>query len=147
MKRWIVMANKVECIIFEKKSGYYSKVHYFSNPKLNEKESELFTDRAGTSRTTYTSDQTSISENHYFEQLARMFALDITNYLEKQRDLHRFDKLTIISGPAFMGALRDSMPQPLKLCWDTEIVRNFYTEKVHELMVFFNEDTRKLRYE
>jgi len=133
---WIVMANKGECVIFEKVREGYVKLQTLGDQRLRQRESDLYSDRSGTAHTSFRSNQTRISEEHYPEELARKFANKITDYLDKNRHLGTFDKLTLVSGPSFVGYIRDAMSRPLQQKVGGEIVRNFLTQNEKELDSF-----------
>lgn len=133
MKNWIVFANKTECNVFERsKNGLVSK-HSFSNPTARQKGVEVFTDGPGLTKNSADTERAGYSEPNFFENVEKKFAKEITDYLDRERHLGHFDRLILVSGPVFIGRLRDASSKELQSTIGREVVKNFSLEDEAEL--------------
>ncbi|MAX67247.1 MAG: host attachment protein [Bacteriovoracaceae bacterium] len=136
----ILVANKGKAALFKwnarkKESKLIKK---FTNKKIQKKESQLFTDRAGRGSTSYTHDQATMGESHYKEKLVDSFSIDIVNDVEEEMRKENLSSLTIISEPSLLGKIREKMSGRLRQFTKNEIAKNFYTENFHQLKTFLN---------
>lgn len=72
---------------------------------------------------------------------AKRFAKQLTDYLEKGRQEGRFDQLTVVATPKFLGVLRDAWTPSLRKMVQAEIPRDLMTlpdaelqQRLEELM-------------
>lgn len=124
MKKWIIFANAKECSVFEQEKEELHQKGILTNPHGHHRGREVFTDSPVISKSGSRSTQASLPKNHYFEENDRKFAKEIVEFLDKEHHLGHFDELTVVSGPAFIGYLRDAIPKSLKACIGQELVKN-----------------------
>ena len=136
MNTWILLASSGKAIIYEKGKNTYSIVERFVNEQAEKTESEIYSDRSGSARTSYTNNQIALSEHHYHDELDSKFAKNISNFLEKKLNAKEVDNVVIVSNKKFIGNIRDKIPKHLKKNIQKEILKNFYTELPHELNTF-----------
>ena len=124
MKKWIIFANSKECSVFEHQKKDLLQKQVLTNPQGHRKGREVFSDSPTIPRTTPRSTQASLPESHYFEEVERKFAKEIAEFLDKEHHLGHFDELTVVSGPAFIGYLREAVPKSLRGAITDEVVKN-----------------------
>ncbi len=104
--------------------------------KQKKKHQKFFSDRSGTAMTSATSNQAAISETHFYEELNRRFANEINSVLEKEKGQGHYDNLALISGPEFMGHMRNSMSKNVSAVVSEELVKNVFPMSVNEVKEF-----------
>ena len=52
---------------------------------------------------------------------ARRFAVNLIEYLDRERHLGKFQRLTVVAPPMFLGVLRDASPSPLRIITALEV--------------------------
>lgn len=143
----ILLGNRGHASLFEsdkKETSYFFK-KIFENKKMMEKESSIFTDRAGTGRTSNTSDQAKMGESHYKEELVSKFCIEIVSELSKLASSGELKSLSLICEPSFLGEFRKKITPILEPLINSELPKNFYTQKPHKLTQFLkNHDLEKV---
>jgi len=133
MKDWIVVANQASCDVFEQTKKGYKKKCCLANPEVKMKGIEIFSDRQGRSQNSHSSSRVGLEERHYQEDLDKKFAKKITNYLDQERHLGSFDNLTVVSGPSFIGYLREAASKELQNTIGHEVVKNISARSKKDL--------------
>lgn len=133
MKEWIVVANKASCDVYEQVQGEYRAKRALKNPQAKMKGVDLFSDRSGRAQNSHGNSRVGFEESHYLDDLEKRFAKKITSYLDKQRHLGSFDQLTVVSGPDFMGLLREAASKELLTKVGQEIVKNVHVSSARQL--------------
>lgn len=134
MKEWIVVANKASCDVFEQTRSGYKTMRVLKNPEAKMKGVELFSDRSGRAQDSYGGNsRVGFEEGDYFGNLEKKFAKKITDYLDRERHLGHFDQLTVVSGPDFMGVLREAASKDLMSKVGHEIIKNVHVSSVDDL--------------
>jgi len=134
----ILLANNAHASLFQSDKFLVNITFLkkFENEIFLEKDSSIFTDRAGTSRTSNTSNQVKMGESHYKEELVLKFCKEIVDHLDKMALDKKLTNLNIICEPSFLGELRNEITPALKKLINKELAKNFYTEKPLELGEF-----------
>lgn len=133
---YILVGNQGHAALFRRtRDNQLSLTKVFENTKFTKKESNIYTHRAGTGVTSYTSDQTTLGESNYKQELVKKFCKKLVDKLEKL--IPQNAKLILIGGPSFLGELRKKYTVPLEKRITNEVVKNFYTDNPHELNQFF----------
>ncbi len=133
MKEWIVVANKASCDVFEQTQEGFKKKRVLKNPEAKMKGVELFSDRSGRSQNSHGNSRVGFEDSHYLDDLEKRFAKKITSYLDRERHLGHFDQLTVVSGPDFMGILREAASKDLSSKIGQEIVKNIHVSNGRDL--------------
>jgi len=142
LKTWVLLANKGKAIIFSKNKGPkgpYDIKEKFINSSAFKKESDIYSDRSGASRTSYTNNSASLSDSKYKMEQGNKFANEIVRFLDKGVVAKDYDQLIIVSDKGFIGNLRSKIPAQVNSTKEKEILKNFYTEVPHELNLFLKE--------
>ncbi len=134
MKEWIVVANKASCDVYEQTRKGFKTKQVLKNPEAKMKRVELFSDRSGRAQNSYGGNyRVGFDEGDYFDDLEKKFAKKITDYLDRERHLGHFDQLTVVSGPDFMGTLREAASKELMSKIGHEIIKNVHVTSADEL--------------
>jgi protein required for attachment to host cells len=145
---YILLANQGHASVFKNdgknKSFVFKKK--FENKDMMQKDSKLFSDRAGVGQSSNTSNQVTLGQSHYREELVSKFSLDIVDYLSKLASKGELESLTLVCGPAFLGEFRKKIPKILSPLINQELSKNFYTEKPHELQDFVESHKLKISH-
>lgn len=144
MKTWFLLANKGNAIIYSKTKERYDFVEKFHNSLVFDRKFDVYSDRAGAAKTSYTSNLLSLNSTHFDEENKRRFAKKITHFLKNAENDDKFDELVVIGSKGFIGFLRKKLTKPIKSKITKEISKNFYTEKIHELDLFMKQE--KINY-
>ena len=64
---------------------------------------------------------------------ARKFAREIAHLLEQARNERRYDRLFIAAAPAFLGVLRQELPEPVRKVLAGELDQDLVNLDVHQL--------------
>lgn len=140
MNTWFLLANKGNAIIYNKTKEGYDIVEKFHNSIVFNRKYDVYSDRAGASKTSYTNNLLSLNSTHFDEENKRRFAKKITYYIKDAKNKDKFNKLVIIGSKSFIGYLRNKLTKPIKAKITKEILKNFYTEKEHELDLFMKQE-------
>ena len=138
---YVLVGNQWNVALFNRENKYdsFRLKQTFRNHKFQDKDSHLFTHRAGTGKTFHTNDQETLGESHYKEELVAKFCKDIVQYMEKTTKDNK-SKVIIVGGPSFIGELRKKSSKNLNKAISKEMTKNFYTEKPHELEKFLKDN-------
>ncbi len=139
---WLLVAQRAEARVYEIENSKSLKlIHDFDHPSGRKKDHELGSDSpgrsfssAGSSRHSYT------QENGPSDQITIEFSKEIANFLEKARSENRFEALMIISGPSFLGNLRNDMTSDTRDLVTSEISKNLGGFSAHELNDYINKN-------
>ena len=135
-KTWIVVAESSRAKIFElnKKNTPLKELQDFIHTSSKLHEQEVTTDLSGGSRISYghgshkMNAQTSVKEHE-----SKVFAKTISQYIEKARNKGKFQKLILMSPPAFLGQLRKQLSSETFKRIVSEIDKNLVKHKACEI--------------
>jgi protein required for attachment to host cells len=135
---YVLIGNQGQAAIFRRrrKTDSFELFKKFENEPFTKKESKIYSHRAGTGTTSYTSDQVTFGEGHYKDELVSRFCKDIVESLEKATKDEKAQKVIVVGAPALVGELRKKSSKKLNSLIADQIPKNFYTEKSHELETF-----------
>lgn len=145
MKRtWVLVAQSGGAKLFEfskRNLGDWSLVKEWIHPRGLRPDRELDSDRPGRSFDAIGNHRHAMSrELTASETEDRRFAKEIIDYLENERSLGRFSKLSLISGPQFLGLLREKMSRSLHAVVTDTFHKNLYSQKELQLQNFIREN-------
>lgn len=135
-KIWVVVADAARADIFtaDRVKGSLQLKESHSHPAGRLKEQELISDAAGRSFD-------SVGKGRHFmevkttakkQELIR-FAKAISRRIESARKAGEFDELVIISGPEFLGELRQALSAPAQAMVVQEIDKNLAGRSANEV--------------
>ena len=128
MKTLIVVAQRDGARLYQwtSRAEPLRLVEELSHPEGRLKDGEIDADKAGASfESGPTGNRSPASrEVSATEHLAVAFAKQVAQRVEQERTQHRFDRLVLVSGPHFLGLLREALSQPARELLMHEIVKN-----------------------
>jgi protein required for attachment to host cells len=140
---WIVTADAGRARIFAESdaSQPLMEIEDMVNTAARMRTSEQYTDRLGPTAAGQSSHNTggALPNKQYeppqslSEREAESFAKDISGFLVKALQEKRFDKLTLIAEPKFLGALRMYLDPQLKPLINQEINKDYAQFNGHQL--------------
>lgn len=137
-KIWIVVANASHAVIYDytssKSKPVLTVIDELTHADSRKKDSELVSDREGEYRAAGGHGNfVESSDPHKYE--AFVFARQLSRALEQSRQIQKYQALTIVAGPHFMGLLRQCMSEgPLKNMSIQEVVKDYSGQSPHELI-------------
>lgn len=139
MTNWILLSTTAKAIIYshDTKKDTYTIIKKFKNEQATKKETEIFSDRPGAATMSFASDLAGMEDRDSYENEVRhKFANEFMDYIEQARHFNKFDSILLVTIKGFAGHIRDNISTSLAEKVEGEILKNFYTEKVHELKKF-----------
>ncbi len=111
-QKWYVLANRSDAVIyFEGKDHQFHFVDRLDNPSGHLTEGELDSDRSGSTFSTATLFHHSLDRhNEKREQIAIRFAARIGKFLARAARANKFEEVTLIAEPHFLGILKEKLP-------------------------------------
>lgn len=107
---WVIMANSSYAEIFEVKAMKVTFVHRMNYEERREKMHDIVSDKPGHNFASMGAmgggQHTLNSEEGFRHHEESIFAHQVVEYCVKAKDEHKFDQLTIIAAPHFLGELR-----------------------------------------
>lgn len=114
MSTWIVVANRTGARIVERSTSPMELllVREFENARGRRQDSELNSDAPGLAFASAGSGggHPMASEESAHDHVARTFAQELGQSLERDRMEHRFNRLVLVAEPRFLGFLREALP-------------------------------------
>jgi protein required for attachment to host cells len=113
MKTWIAVLNRTEARFFETTQldgKDFKLVTKLENPRGRLRSGDINADRPGASPSdghAYPSGYTNHEDP--VERVAHMFALSISDYLDKGRNDHLYDDLVLVGEPHFLGKMKAAL--------------------------------------
>lgn len=137
-KKWIVFVTRINARVFNAET--WDSVIELKHNIGKAKNKELKTGKPGVSRGKFAGSKGihgMTGEKNPHEDAAVEFAKKIGVYLYKQKNLHKFDDLTIVAEPKMMGRIKKQMDKHLArdVKWIGKDLGKFAT---HELPQFVN---------
>jgi len=134
---WFVFANRTDAAFYADGSDHeFHFLSRFSNPKGNRLESELDSDRSGSSFSGSNGGvfRHALDRHHHRHQVvAQRFAGRIARTLEGEGLKNNFSKLVLVAEPRFMGLLRKALPGTVKKKVICEVKREYKKNSNAEL--------------
>ncbi len=125
---WILIADSSRARIFETESSEqnFLEVQDFANPQGRANVRELNTDAYPRHGTADRGQQASTWEPsvNAVEHETELFTKNLSQYLDKARTDHRFDKLCLIAPPKFLGLIRKNLSKEAQKMVEEEIAKD-----------------------
>lgn len=86
----------------------------FSHASINKKGHDVYSDRPGRSFERGGPSRHSMSSEDLVDHEHKAFAKEISEYLNKEQQEHKFSRLVIVCSPALLGTLRKEASESLK---------------------------------
>ena len=133
---WILVANSSQAKIYTGKGqrGSLTEIKNFDNLKGRLHEGDLVSDSAG-------SDGGSVGQGRHIlddetsaiEQEAIIFAKELANYLDEERNKEVYRRLVIIAPPTFLGLLRKNLSSEVMSIVSQQIDKNLIKKSAEEI--------------
>ena len=125
---WILTADASRARIFEsrKNEKCLHEVEQFINPKAQQRDRDINTAPYGRYHNHAGGPQANTAEPHVdaVKQETELFARDLSDYLEKARNEHRFDSLRVIAAPKVLGMMRQNLSKEAMKLVEEEIPKD-----------------------
>ena len=111
--KWFVVANRSNAAIFSEGTDHqFHFVSRFENPNGKLTEGQLDSDKPGRCFSAGSSIVRHALDRHFtkHEQVAIVFAIRIGKFLGLSFQNHKFDEITLVAEPHFLGLLREHLP-------------------------------------
>lgn len=133
-KNWVVVMSSNGAKIFEATKGDKGLVclEVLDHPEGRMKVSELETDRPGATRG---GSSVSMMRGHsdLKEASDELFAKKVLDYLDLKRKEHKFERVFLVSEPAFESYLSKHMPHALEKVVEETIHKNYYNLETSDI--------------
>ena len=126
MNAWILLVNRSEAKFFEcdlRTQGEVQFIDKIDNPKGRLKLKDIDSDRQGFSGTPGAGGRMERQQDPK-DRIMQMFAKKVAHRLDDEFRRGRFEELVVISGPKFLGTLRQYMSKELAAVVVQEIQNN-----------------------
>lgn len=134
---WIVAADSSRARIFEAegRTDHLREIEEFSNPAGRAKNSELRTDGPGRYYGRGERDQAHTAPNEVspVDHETELFTKSLSDYLDKARMAHRYDKLRLIAPPKFLGLLRQNLSKEAQKLVEQEMAKDISWFEAREI--------------
>ena len=125
----IVVADRAIARVFDQcggPDGELKVVTTMRHPESRERVSDVVSDRPGSFRGgAIAGSESGEPHRDHRHHTADEFAREVADHLNQSRLRREFDRLVLIAAPLFLGALRDALPNPLRLLVDHEIDKDY----------------------
>ena len=141
MTNWILLATSAHAIIYthDTKKNKYQVLKKFENEPATKKRVEIFSDRPGASTTSFSHGLGAMEDRDSYEiEMIHKFTNEFMEYIDNARHFDKFNSLLIVTTKTMMGHIRNNLSTSLSEKVQGQILKNFYTEKPHELESFLN---------
>lgn len=137
MKTLIVVAQRDGARLYEwtTRAEPLRLIEELAHPEGRLREGDLDTDKSGASyeSSAFGASSAAVRTVSATAHLAVVFAHRVALRIEQARVAHRFDRLVLVSGPRFLGLLRDELSEPTRALVRHEIVKNLGHASAQEL--------------
>ena len=109
---YILSANSNKATLYSKKNNESSlkEIMYFECPEAKLHNTDLVSDKPGQANQQYIKRVKGLSSTQtQKERCIEMFAKSLSEYLDRARKEHEYDKLIIASSPKFLGILHSKL--------------------------------------
>ncbi|MDD4905583.1 MAG: host attachment protein [Methylobacter tundripaludum] len=113
---WILVADSTRARIFtaDTPSSPLEEIEDFSHTEGRLHDREITSDLPGKIKSAGAGGHTFEQPTDPKKHEADVFAHRVAQYLEDAHNANRFDQLLIVAGPAFLGLLRNQLPEQVK---------------------------------
>lgn len=114
---WVLVGNSSSAQIYEVKGRgkNIEKVHVLDHPSSRLKTSEINSDRPGRSFDKGGIRRHALSSDVDAHRQERIdFAIELSHFLEKEKNENKFEELALIAPPDFLGELNQALPALLQ---------------------------------
>lgn len=134
---WIVAADNVRARIFEIHGAqdHLHEIEDFANPAARASERELGTDSLGRFGSKGSGNQAHTTEARVepVEHETELFSKQVSEFLDKARVEHRYDKLCLIAFPKFLGVMRQNMSKEVRKLVEDEVPKDISGLEAREI--------------
>ena len=138
---WIVAADQSRARIFEvqgRQQGFH-EVEDFINPAGEMAQQDLLSDGKGHSKGNFNGNgrgQTGSDAEPRVDAImheTELFSRQLSDYLDKARLAHRYDKLRLIAFPKFLGLMRQNMSKEAQKLVEDEVSKDISWFNPHDV--------------
>ena len=144
---WVLVADGSRARIFEtlKEIHTFSEIQFFDNPEGRASTREINTDAEGrfAQKGGGLQGHTSAPQANAIEHDVELFAKQVAQYLDHARTQARYDKLSIIAPPKFLGLMRHNLGKEVRKLVDQEIARDVSWFDAKDIRNYFEESKQK----
>jgi protein required for attachment to host cells len=135
---WIVAADSARARVLQVADRKHDlvEVEDLVNPEGRMHDRELTTD--ANPRLHGPGGNSAREEPSAVEHAVEMFSKRISDYLEKARTQHRYDRLVLVAPPKFLGKLRKSLGREVEKLVAGELDKELYRANARELEAYFS---------
>lgn len=134
---WVLVADAARARGFAAKTaiGTLTELGEAVHPSSQLRNREIDADAPGRGAAPRGEGRHAVAQHHVdpHEEEARRFARELADELDRARKEGRFDRLVLVAPPAFLGALREAFPEPLKRTVANEIQKELTRSKPDEI--------------
>ena len=125
---WILTADAARARIFELSRNDKSlhEVQEFINPRAQQHDRDINTAPHGRYYNHAGGPQANTAEPHVdaVTHETELFAKDVSHYLEKARNEHRYDRLRVIAAPKVLGMVRQNLSKEAMKLVEEEVAKD-----------------------
>jgi len=127
---WLVVANSAKALFYRGvgPQGGLEKFHEMQNDEARMQNQELETDRPGRVKTPAGRSQR--GETDPRGQSIEDFSVSVADYLETSRNQNKFQKLTLVAPPSFLGSLRNRLDSATENLVIETVTKNLVDQEV-----------------
>lgn len=134
---WILAADKSRARIFEMHGAkdHLHEIEDFANPAGRAREDEIMNDNLGRFRGKEGGGaaHTGAPNTDPVEHETELFSKQISEYLDKARAEHRYDKLCLIAFPKFLGMMRQNLSKEVRQVVADEVSKDISWQDAREI--------------
>ncbi len=140
MKTWVAVVNRTEVRVFETNSADTKDmklVKKIDNPRGRLRNRDINADKPGISTSDRFAYPTGYSKHESpVERVAHMFAIQISDFLDKSRNYHLYDRLVLVGEPRFLGKVKAALTKPTLHCLTKTLTKDLVKIPDHQLHEF-----------
>jgi protein required for attachment to host cells len=117
MRTWILLADAGNARLYLTNKGVsdWTVVREFSHPESRQHAAELVSDKAGRVRQTASGSRAALEPHTPLKKKeVEKFARELAAALEEGLNKGAFERLILVTAPAFLGALREVLPHSVR---------------------------------
>jgi protein required for attachment to host cells len=134
---WILAADKSRARIFETHGAqdHLREIEDFVNPAGRAHEDEIRSDNLGRfyGKGEQSQAHTGAPNTDPVEHETELFSKQVSEYLDKARAEHRYDKLCLIAFPKFLGMMRQNLSKEVRQMVEDEVPKDISWLDAHEI--------------
>jgi protein required for attachment to host cells len=136
MTTWILVADEARARLFEavRRDGEIEEIYGFVHEASRAHGRDLTTERPSRTQESVGGARHAIEPHTDIETIeAQRFARALAEFLEGGRTSHRFDQLTLLAAPRFLGLLRSALGTELRKLVTREVAKEVTTERADQI--------------